>query len=577
MKSSVRYAVAAALLVSAVGTQSAFAALPAAFDATEQANNVLYFSGATATDGASEGVFITNSCAAGTAHIFRGTNQRAVLCSSSQGLGDVGYVKESTGGSENGSVAVTQGANLNFLNVFSGSFVCAGTDNVANTADAGSFNPALSINVPTGAGANEYTNCTPNAARPATAGISDVEAGLLGVVGAVPVTVLPQAQILFGTPVSLNLYRALQIAQGITARTECDGVIDGVFSDTGRLAITVANMPVGSARDAEGEVDGPAELDTPACAPSLSKAQVASLYNGLITNWSELTVNGTSLTAAPGVTAPSSASVYICRRGDESGTQIGTRAYFLNQGCRGTSLFRAPTPGGGSATAPLVYANGNNALVHAGQSSGDVRNCLDDRDDQNRWAIGVLSTDSTVTGTAALGAGGNAPVGNIGGAGGNAIDALGVAGAEVHQREFRFVKIDGYNPSLEVAANGGYDFFTENVCTRANSLSGNQATLFGNLCGATGMNACTTIRGANESLDNQPWGDGGTMCLPTVAGNTPHTAPVSQLNMETSPVNGFAKNPGGGLNNCNAPLAVTNSIPLPTPTTAPVGAEDATL
>ncbi len=576
MNSQIKYAVSAAIALSAFAGQNAFAILPSAFDAAEQASNVLRFSGATATDGTTETIMLLSTggvCTTGTASVFRGTNQRAVLCTGS-GTGvaglDVAYVKESTGGSENGSVAVSSAAptNLNYLNPFAANFVCTGATGVGSL---GSFdpnavggpvnNPNVILATSTVMQYDEYTNCSPTSSNNARAGISDVEARLLGIDGGAGVP-LNQFQVGFGTPVSLNLYRALQIAQGIPSRTACDSIADGT---TSRLA--------------GGDVDGVGELDSQECVPSLDKKTIAQLFSGGIQSWARLTFNGTPLTSFPGVTAPVSNTVFICRRGNESGTQAGTQVYFLNQGCGSGDAFRVPTAGGGSAIAPIVYANGNNATVFAGQSSGDVRNCLDDRDDQNRWAVGVLSLDSTVTGTAALAAGGTARLGNIGGAGGDARDTLGAAGAEVFQREFRFIAINGVNPSLESMGNGGYDFYTENVCTSRGTLAGVEGAIYDRICGVSGISELSRVAATNETLDSQPWGDGGNLLPGNRAGLTNNTLPVSQATIQTNPVNGFVKSRIAAGNNCSTSqpvFPVTDVIPLPFPA-GPVLPEDATI
>jgi hypothetical protein len=103
---------AMAAAVAGLCSQAAFARLPTDFDGAEQANNVLRFSGATATDGTTEEIALlaTGGLCGSNASVFRGTNQRAVLCTGAgTGLAglDIAYMKESTAGSENGSTTVS--------------------------------------------------------------------------------------------------------------------------------------------------------------------------------------------------------------------------------------------------------------------------------------------------------------------------------------------------------------------------------------------------------------------------------------------------------------------------------------
>src|SRR5262245_1095980 len=175
MKSSVRFAVAAACAAGGMWSGAALAVVPSAVNA----NNILYVSGATATDQQLEdlGRLITGGLCVGTTstttttiRIYRGvSNQRVTLC---QGAGtglagnNIGIAKESGGGSERGIGPVAAGdTSLTWLNVKASNFACGGTDNNATTNDAGSFNEALGIDVPVGVpsttilnAAKSYTN-----------------------------------------------------------------------------------------------------------------------------------------------------------------------------------------------------------------------------------------------------------------------------------------------------------------------------------------------------------------------------------------------------------------------------------
>jgi hypothetical protein len=537
--------------------------------------NVLRFSGATAADTLARNVVASDFCADNDANTATAStltsvfttiaaegSHTAVLCHGRTG-GPVGtidfaFIKESEAGSANGSVLVAQAAtaSLDFLDIFNGSFVCyggTGTSDGTIDGDAGEWSagapngPTMNLDVGGLVGTvRMFTNCTPQAQFAAQAGFSDVEQKLFGASGTATSDVLPELQVVFGTPVSLNLYRALQTAQGL---------------NTGSCATTP---------------------DIPQCAPSLPYSLIGGILSGNITDWSQVQQNdGSVLTNVAG--APSDTQVYICRRGNSSGTQMETRAYFLHQGCGGSDTFATAnnnTANGeadgnpyGSAVKIDLNKDGDtsdagegicdfsNVVVFAGDGSGDVRDCLDDRDDQDRWAIGVLSTDSAVDSTITLAAGGTTQVGHINGAGGGPKDQLSTSSAEAYTREFRFVRIDGYLPDLATIANGGYTFYAEDVAYARNSLTGVPQQIFRAL-----FKDNTSIRRSanlvtfkvDDAFDNQPWGNGGYLAIPGLSGNAPATAGsggFTNAQMKTTPVGTTTKSLTGSINNCSAPLS----------------------
>lgn len=523
MNLTARFAVAVVLFAGGLWPGGALAVLPSAVPA----NNILYLSGSTSTDQQLEdlGRLIFGGLCSGTDNvattqirIFRGANQRVTLCPT--GDGNIGIAKESVGGSGNAIQPVAAGDNsLVWLNVKAANFACGGTDNNPFSNDIGTFNEVLgidnSINLIATTNLNAartYSNCTPTATQTAQAGISDVEARLFGFTGTIDERAVEQ--IMFGVPVSLNLYRALQIAQGITATAACDTA---------------------------------GEQDTHVCVPSLTKGQIAGLYSGTYVDWSQIT----GLTMAPGVSLPAGGdtSVFICRRGNTSGTQAFTKAYALAGGCGGSDGFRAADDAACESDGCAFPTGDANDLVYANTSSVNVLDCLDARDDANLWAIGVLSTENTVN--------------DIGGAGGDPVDA----NPEVHTREFRFVGINGFIPSLEVAANGGYDMVSENVCTRGPGLpvGGVLPNILRAICGDVtaglprGLSSLSHIRRLNESFDNQPHGDGGNAAKADFVNTFPNSGPVSQLEIENNPVNAYTRSAGQTYNNCSAYTSLGNS------------------
>lgn len=482
-----------------------FGSAAQALDRTEYvAATKVYFGGATATDNTLEEVFISTvggicDVTLGDIDIWRSTNQRVVTCRTSNentpshgfaaraaGGTLIAFHKESTGGSSNGvvpliAVAKGQAHTLRWLDV------AQLTDDCTVAAVGATANLAAYTN---------HTNCTlvqtpVDTAGSATfdihGGISDNEPKLaFPAPGADAARLLsnPGLAIVFGVPVSTALYRALQVAQ---------------FGD-------------GSACDGS---------DATNCVPSLTRAQLAALYNQNIADWNDFrNAAGTSLTNIAGVTAPTDELVRICRRVASSGTQASFEAYFLNERCvSGVTGFALPDDAStvlDTTYSPSNFASGS--LVNAAPSSGNVRTCLAAANTGNFWAIGVHSTEITDS---------NFNSGNGG---------------------FRFIGIDGAAPNLTNVANGDYNFFTENTINRiSNTFAGNAGAL------ADGnprreivelidekLGNVPVLANLNATFDGRPWGNAGLLALSTTS--TANTAPYSDAEMSGSPVNTQSRN-----------------------------------
>ena len=479
----------------------------------------IFYGGATATDNIIENVWRANAgglCVAGTIDIYRSVsadNERVVFCRvdsstvpgfpAAPGL-KVAFHKESRGGSSNGvvpliSVAAGQAHALRWLDM--NQLKAAGGAGCGSTA------------VPASATLQAYTdhpNCqtflTPvdtaaSATYDVNGGISDVEPALSFPAPTADQLALlntkPGLGIQFGVPVTEALYRALQVGQGITAKAECDTL---------------------------------AEQDTPACVPSLTRAQVRGLYSGRITTWTRIRDrNGVALPSAPGVTAPGSNSVYMCRRVGSSGTQASFETYWLAQRCEnGSPSFVVPNDGSTINDATWVPANVANGTRNAGPSSGNVRTCLNTYNTGNRWGVGVLSTE--VTGAQMVG--------------------------------FRMAAIDGAAPSLENVANGDYDFFTENTLNRVadgapGSLLATDPRRIAIEYIENNLGLPAVISEINQPFAGRPWGDGGTLAI--AGAFTPNAAPATKANMASNPVNTLSRSTSGTTNNCNPPIAIRDT------------------
>lgn len=483
----------------------------------------IYFGGATATDSVLEQTFIANAggiCdpVLGNIDIYRSNNnQRVITCyvsndytsghgfqTRANGGTRIAFHKESQGGSSRGVtplIAVSKGQahELRWLDVSQLANDCSVNTVSATTVTAGYINHSACATVQT------PTDTAGSSTYDVHGGISDVEPKLAypapTAADIARLTVNPGLGIVFGVPVTTVLYRALQVAQ---------------FGD-------------GSACDGS---------DSSVCVPSLTRAQVRSLYTQNISDWNNFKNSaGTSLTAITGVTAPADADVRICRRVAESGTQASYETYWLNQRCvAGVRTFAEPDDS--SSVDDTVYQPNeflDGLLVNAAPSSGNVRTCMASANTNNFWAVGVLSTEVT-----------------------DSQYNSGTGG-------FRFVAIDGATPDLKNVANGDYDFFVENTINRIATGSGVLAD------GDTRrevvelvdekISNTTVIAALNEGFDNRSWGNGGVLALSTAS--TSNTAPYSQAELSASPVNTLTRSG----NNCGPARMVkpqpVNSVPNP--------------
>lgn len=457
------YAVAAAL---SLGAGSAFA-LP--LSQYNQADTLdVYVSGSSAQDGSLE-LYVDSICTSGTLDIYHQaspTNQRMMFCSINNtkvaGFPAAGQKvlihKSSGGGSGEGVQPVADQTQLAAMSPTS-------------TCDAGT------TVTPTG-GLPSYIvhNCstTVTTNQVPDAGISDEEPALFGATAAElsKLTMQSQDGVIFGIIVSQNLRDALQQAQGLTAGADDE-----------------ANMP------------------------NLTRQQIASLFNGGITDWTQLTdASGTPLPSVAGVTAPSNTSVYITRRVSTSGTQTGTQVYFLNQGCLLSVLPALAGNDGGSC--------GTNT-VNEGSGTSNVKACTNTNYSLGHWSIGLVGVEN-------------------------------VAGSSDH---FRFIKVNGYAPTLSNVEQSKYDFYMENSVQWRNAASGNALSgLKLNLMQAiANQNGSPTILSEVDKSIAQPWGNTGYMALIT-NGYTPSAAVPTAAQLLVNPVLTMTKSPSGTPNNCQPPV-----------------------
>lgn len=399
--------------------------------------NIVYLSGASAAEKFIEGV-MTNSAVPAvdricdtTKKVYKfqdtaGTSQYAYLCEKAplntslpSNKANILIYKRSAGGSAFGVSPIvaeangdTGAASIEFLKITSS---CT----VTTAAVAGTTLGIIKC-------AYDATDATKYVKHIPDFGISDVDpaqfsgdnAPLNAATGApytsvtsadvAKLTVKSASTLVFGVPVTKNLYFALQAAQKSTGAVPSSCVVGD---------------------------------ETEACMPSLSSAQIASIHAGTIIDWNQLKVGTLGLVdwvaANASTYSPGAVYLHTCRRENGSGTQAQSNIKFLGNPCASVGL--TPT----SDAVAQGFAEGDGlAMVHENNSSGIVDECLNELQDGTntvgtafdnsygvRWAVGIQSMEKK---TAAA-------------------------------SKYRFVKVDGVAPTLANVVNGKYRDWAENT------------------------------------------------------------------------------------------------------------------
>ncbi len=374
----------------------------------------LYVAGSSAQDNGLQRLFRL-ICAANSLDVYRsnGGNVRTFFCRTRSGAGalpgvpeaqKVAFHKSSTSGSGSGVGPLIQRTAVEFLNVAE---IRAQFDKRC-PADKRTLHAAESDL--TAYTEFECLNPTPDHQIP-DAGISDVEPRFFLnayqlAPDAIDVLSMHNANaFIFGIPVSLNLRDALQSAR--FAKSDACNPANPRYQDL----VEFKSGP----RIKRGESES--------CMPSLSRAQLAGIFAGVVADWGQIVnasgyplaarnARGAQISSPPGVRAPSDEHVFICRRVSTSGTQAAYEMFFLNQRC---------VPG----VRPFVDAGDT---IFQGSVSGDVKSCLAQLDQRNVWAVGILTTES--------------------------VESVG-------EDRWRFIKMDGVAPTLLNTYNGRWPFFVE--------------------------------------------------------------------------------------------------------------------
>jgi len=193
---------------------------------------------------------------------------------------------------------------------------------------------------------------------------------------------------------------------------------------------------------------------------NMSKAQVAAIMSGTITDWSVID---------PTVAAGSTTMV-ICRRQSGSGSQASLNAAILGNPCLAAAAFPL---GYTSTTAPLAstspVAAGNVVVIENG-SSGNMGHCMTYAQNGTAGAGIDVTTGNIVTA--------GTPNSVVLPAGNYAVGIMGMdhsVGSDLYQN----VTLDGVVPSLATAVLGQYGLVVESTMqTRASYPAGKQLDLY---------------------------------------------------------------------------------------------------
>ncbi len=312
-------------------------------------------SGATAVD---PGIISSalRLCTTTSIHRYSISNNTVVFCTinpaqyvAPAGKTKLAFYKYSIGGSGGGVGNVNNGTNIPFVDLTKlGNAACTGTNaSVTAVADLDGTNPLPTFvdTLCNGASSSLVTNFG------SFIGVSDVEPQFFGpaVGNWTNLKAESLASVIFGVPVTKNVYEALQTAQGIAA--------------------------VGSLLEAD--------------MPSLSQGQITSLYTQEGQSWSALT--GAVL---------ADDTVYVARRFTTSGTQKTFEALIgrTTNTSPGGRVCQSPVdgfvsgPNAADNTAANSLCNGANLIVN-NSGSNQVVTCLNKHQADGRGAVGTLSTE----------------------------------------------------------------------------------------------------------------------------------------------------------------------------------------
>ena len=339
-----------------------------------------------------------------------------------------------------------------------------------------------------------------------TAGVSDVN---------------PELFVRFNTPEGFSEVDPVKVFQTLDV-SGAAALVFGIPVTTG-LRDALQEVQINAGRLAENCIGD----NTQRCMPNLSKHQVASIMSGQVLHWNQLTAADSTGALVPftaalaSVSPPDNIRVAICRRVDGSGTQAQMNANFLHAPCTGVAL--PPAEVSNPLQGPVIVKN---------EGSGDLDLCLDDfnngtnsgggnQGEQTFWAVGLQSTEKNPD----------------------------------LAHDYRFIKIDGYAPTLQNAAHGDYLDWAENTYQwkkqgQPNAPSAEQLAILETV--ARNAAGPAILGPLNLSKFVHPWGVGGYLAL-SVNGHALGANGEFRLN---NPVTPYTHRPltYRTLSNCRVPV-----------------------
>jgi hypothetical protein len=454
-------ALGAVAATAAIGS-SAFALNQAAVDAVAGTTaNEFYISGSSAADAVVKSFIFGTICNAGTTDIYQDIDATGVKgglwtvysCTLSnnafvpaaiQGQ-DALFYKRSKIGSVFGALPIINNGYVEFLNVRSnrGSGACV-ADTAANTFNCTVAAPGPLRDLPRHAAVAD--ECDYQSTAPANgasgAAIIPIAAGLDTVCRRPSLGIADTETELFvgdNLPKAPNNFTAATAAQMNAAYGAVASTATRYRTVGQMFGIAVSNSVWNGLQAAQGIAAG-APLADGSNWPSLTKQQIRGILTGNLTTWSSVT-QGLALGALD--------TIAVCRRENGSGTQAGTNQFFLDYPC---STFEHAAVDTGSVPAGTFFVQENT-------TSNYVKACL------NEAESGGANANPGVT------------MGAIGLLGYSGDPSSPVAADAVN---YRWVKIDGIQPSMQNAVTGKYEDWFE-MQTSYNHLVGNEKTLMANM------------------------------------------------------------------------------------------------
>ena len=533
----VQQAVAAALTLGSVAIASA-----AQVDITTvPVANVLYVSGSTAIDPAMSSYWITGAtapCSTVTtdpAPTFYASTQtgkkfQAVACTASAALvsasggtiaagTSIAMIKEDNGGSQFGIDPVRDNTGL----ALTGQTVVSFYPDIT-TLTAGGNCAALAV-------APASTACTGafgTVSQAPNLGFADVDAAMF-------------QDSLTGTGGTATQFNTIIIPFGVAVNL-------GLYHELQTLEATSLGLTVGS--------------DSANSMPILTKDQLTAVFTGQVGNWTTLfpgiattavtwgTTGGTQFNA--GSAAPAGTTVYLCQRGQSSGTERTAEIFFTNGNCASginKLNFAGVLPASCQADGCSWSTAFNNDKNFAGNGTGDLLTCLQGQDKVGHLAIGFASIDN----------------------------GWGTFQSNTARRDFRYIRYNDAVPSIENAASGLYAYWAQSIGVIPPSGAGNfPSGVAGALAtfvnsGANRIGSSTSLANLNATHSYQNTGvaatqwDGGILGIPESGVNTPNPSAATLATFQANPVASASKFSGTATNNCNLPSATsltdTNSSP----------------